>query len=117
MCIRDSVGEAKSDGLIDDAAAQHWKGVIAAGERATALASSLAASRLVACAQVSADGTLAMKTVKAAIAPIDSRVQRDANEAGMAPPAITWTPILGNVPYLEWVSTETKIEDQACDAK
>lgn len=96
-----------------DLTVEHWKGVIHAGALATDLASALAASRLVACAQVAADGTLVVKTVKEAIDPVAARVTGTAAKAGVAAPGIAWAPILGNAPYLEWVTTETQVE--ACE--
>ena len=98
------------DGAAD---ATHWKGVIAGGAHADALASSLAASRLVACAQVSADGILHLKTVSGAREPIGEHVNRDAAAAGVEPPPIMWRPIVGNAAYLEWVTAETRAR---CDA-
>ena len=75
----------------------YWKGELAAAQGGAQLAESLAASRLVACAQVAPDGALAVKTTA------------KAKEAvGKLAPSISWTPILGNVPYLEWLDAETR---------
>ena len=102
------VGETVGAGVDAASDAQHWKGTIAGGAQANSLASSLAASRLVACAQVSADGTVAVKTVHAAI-PLVQKAVQTAVGAADAPP-IQWVPIVGNEDYLKWVTEETKVE-------
>ena len=106
------VGEALDGAGVTDA--EHVKGTLSGGAHASSLASSLAASRLVACAQVSEEsGTVHVKTVRAAIAPIDERVRLEAASGGFAPPSIAWTQIAGNADYLSWVSEETRVE--GCD--
>lgn len=96
MIIADDAGSA------DDA--PYWKGVLAEG--GSALAESLASSRLVACAQVGGDGALAVKTTAKAKGAVDKLA-----------PAIRWTPIVGNVDYLEWLDAETReAAEKACGA-
>ena len=104
------VGEALDENLTNDAAV-HVKGTIVAGAQAASLASSLAKSRLVACAQINEqDGTLQLKTTRAAMARIGERVEVEAVAAGVAIPSIMWRPIVGNGPYLAWVTEETNNE-------
>ena len=91
---------------------EHWKGVIHGGDRAASLAASLAGSRLVACAQVSEDGTLAVKTVRGAVERVVQRVRREAKADGVPTPPMAWVPIVGNDAYLKWVAEETKVDDQ-----
>ena len=80
-----------------DGPSKYWKGVIQGGDEK--LAESLAASRLVACAQLGGS-ELAVKTVAAA------RIAVDAKLHGKT---ILWQPIQGNQPYLDWLDTETKL--------
>ena len=61
------------------------------------LAEKLAASRLVACAQVTAGGSLAVKTTQKARPAVEKLV-----------PEVAWSAIDGNAPYLEWLDTETR---------
>ena len=103
--------EGEAAGGAGEKEAAHWKGVVAAGANAASLASALAASRLVACAQVSSDGTVHVKTVKGAIEAVGALVRKDAAAA-----TVTWKPIVGNTPYLDWVTEETKVgPSAACD--
>lgn len=101
------VGEAVAG---NEADAVHWKGIISGGAQASTLASALAASRLVACAQVAADGTLHVKTVRAAREPVDGVVAATAAAAGVSKMPVEWRPIVGNAAYLEWVTAETKVD-------
>jgi uncharacterized protein involved in tolerance to divalent cations len=87
MIIADSVGEETP----------YWKGELTPAEGGGQLAESLAASRLVACAQVAPDGALAVKTTAKAKAAVDKLA-----------PSISWTPILGNKPYVDWLDAETR---------
>ena len=86
--------------IIADAPAPtgHWKGSIAASDAAASLAKTLAGSRLVACAQIAPDGTLAVKTTAKAKAAVDA----------LSPTPVEWVPIVGNQPYLDWLETETR---------
>ena len=70
-----------------------------------ALAEKLAASRLVACAQVSG-ASIAVKTTAKAKADVEALM-----------PGVQWTPIEGNKPYLDWLDEETReAAEKACEA-
>ena len=79
-----------------DAGSAHWKGIIATSDDGSVLAERLAASRLVACAQVASDGSVMVKTTAGAKAAVAERAQRP----------VQWVPITGNSPYLSWLETE-----------
>ena len=51
-----------------------------------------------------------------AVAGARAGVERVLREAapGDAPPEVAWSPIVGNEPYLQWVTEETKVE--ACES-
>mmetsp|Transcript_14753 Transcript_14753/g.49649 ORF Transcript_14753/g.49649 Transcript_14753/m.49649 type:complete len:307 (-) Transcript_14753:928-1848(-) len=87
-----------------DKGAAHWKGDIrpldGGAEAGAALAERLAASRLVACAQVAPDGSIAVKTVASA----RLAVARAAEEEGGG--AVAWSPVTGNTAYLRWLEEE-----------
>mmetsp|Transcript_24463 Transcript_24463/g.49645 ORF Transcript_24463/g.49645 Transcript_24463/m.49645 type:complete len:185 (+) Transcript_24463:81-635(+) len=74
----------------------YWKGVLQGDE---ALAEDLAATRLVACAQLSAT-ELSVKTVTAAKSAVETKLRGRA---------VTWVPIQGNQPYLDWLDAETML--------
>ena len=97
----------------------HWKGTIPAATEQ--LAESLAASRLVACAQLAPDGVLAVKTVcicayQDCCDSISGQVTRakGALEEMLAAQEgtfhVEWMPIIGNAAYLEWLDNETKTD-------
>ena len=79
-----------------DESSPYWKGIVTAGD--ALLAQELAGSRLVACAQVAQDGSIALKTTSRAKDAVTRMV-----------PEITWTPINGNTPYLDWLDAETHV--------
>ena len=91
----------------------HWRGSITAGGDAASLAQTLARSRLVACAQITPDGNVAIKTTAKAKAAVEA----------LAPSPVEWVPIVGNQPYLDWLDTETReaveraSREQACRAE
>merc|ERR1712150_24428 len=76
----------------------HWKGLLECGEEATAikLAQALVEQRVVACAQATPTGGLAVKTVAAC----KGRVEETSGQA------VTWFPISGNEGYLKWLDEE-----------
>ena len=74
--------------IISDSSNQealHWKGLLSGGSGASELAERLAASRHVACAQVAADGSLAVKTTAKAKAAVEALA-----------PGVRWVPIEGS---------------------
>jgi len=83
-----------------DAASLYWKGMLSVGsaDGAAALADRLVAGRLVACAQVSSDGSVALKTTAKAKPAVDRMVGQP----------VAWVPIEGNRPYLDWLDEETR---------
>ena len=84
----------------------YLKGLINS-EDASELATQLARSRLVACAQVSPGGSsLAVKTTAKAKAAVEALV-----------PSIKWTHITGNTPYLDWLDAETREAVDKSEAK
>mmetsp|Transcript_93610 Transcript_93610/g.260621 ORF Transcript_93610/g.260621 Transcript_93610/m.260621 type:complete len:176 (+) Transcript_93610:186-713(+) len=78
---------------------QHWKGVVACADEAAAieLAQGLVEKRVVACAQATAQGGLAVKTVAAC---------KDKVEALAGTGAVAWSAIGGNEGYLKWLEDE-----------
>mmetsp|Transcript_130447 Transcript_130447/g.260283 ORF Transcript_130447/g.260283 Transcript_130447/m.260283 type:complete len:224 (-) Transcript_130447:66-737(-) len=76
---------------------KYWKGLVQlTSQDAITLAEKLVEQRIVACAQASPDGLLAVKTV-ASCKPMVEK----SSEA-----AITWSPIGGNEGYLNWLEEE-----------
>ena len=83
----------------------YLKGFLAPETDATDIAATLAASRLVACAQVKVtDNALAVKTTAKARAAVEKLA-----------PSMLWTPIVGNPAYLAWLDEETKTEGDRCE--
>lgn len=74
----------------------YWKGLIQAEYGGEAIAQKLVALRCVACAQMLADGSIAVKTTS------------DAKPLVESITTVTWIPITGNEPYLKWLDEETK---------
>ena len=101
MIIAEAIGKSHSS----DASSAYWKGLIAQSDD-TGLAERLAASRLVACAQVAPDGALAVKTTSKAKAAVEKLA-----------PSVEWVPIVGNAPYMDWLDAETReAAEKACEA-
>lgn len=92
MIIYDIEGEAPVDNT-------YWKGVLTCTDEkaATELAKVLVEQRLVACAQATPTGGLAVKTVIRC----KGRVEESA-----APATVTWSAISGNEGYLKWMVEE-----------
>jgi uncharacterized protein involved in tolerance to divalent cations len=91
---------------VETSSSAYWKGVIVAAEgtKPDVLAEELAASRLVACAQVAPNGEIAVKTTAKA----RPGVERLAN-------AVRWVAIDGNAPYMKWLDEETSAAtDKTC---
>eukprot|EP00928_Gymnodinium_smaydae_P088808 TRINITY_DN72855_c0_g1_i1.p1 TRINITY_DN72855_c0_g1~~TRINITY_DN72855_c0_g1_i1.p1 ORF type:complete len:236 (-),score=39.24 TRINITY_DN72855_c0_g1_i1:161-868(-) len=84
---------------LDEVPADHvyWRGVIDCGEpdAATALAKTLVEHRVVACAQATSAGHLAVKTVASC-----------KGKVAEAAPAVKWSAIGGNADYLKWLVDE-----------
>uniref|UniRef100_A0A7S2N6D7 Uncharacterized protein n=1 Tax=Haptolina brevifila TaxID=156173 RepID=A0A7S2N6D7_9EUKA len=81
-----------------DVTSPYWKGLFNVDVgRATELADVLVKGRLVACAQVTADGSVALKTTAKAKVAVEKIVE-----------TVTWVPIEGNKPYMDWLDEETR---------
>mmetsp|Transcript_99325 Transcript_99325/g.280338 ORF Transcript_99325/g.280338 Transcript_99325/m.280338 type:complete len:239 (-) Transcript_99325:37-753(-) len=107
--IRDGIAKAHSYDLpmiiydLEAAPAEHkyWKGQVNCSdeEGATKLAKALVERRVVACAQATSEGALAVKTVADCKAHVDEAV---------APASMQWSAIGGNEGYLQWLKDECK---------
>lgn len=87
----------------NDSASTHWKGEIEHGSEE--LATELLQLRLVACAQLSNEGNLVLKTQATARAPIETRLGNRVK--------VQWAPITGNTAYLDWLVAETNLGDES----
>ena len=88
---------------LDAATSPYWKGVFSVNEEhAAKLANELVKGRLVACAQVASNGSVALKTTAKAKAAVEKIVD------------VSWVPIEGNKLYMDWLDEETR-DAETCE--